>query len=952
MADSERGGIHVVLLPYPSQGHINPILQFGKRLAGHGGVRCTLAVTRFILRQGEPSTGAVHVAAYSDGYDAGGFGEASSADEYLARLESHGSDTVDRLLCSEAEQGRPVHALVYDSFLSWAPRVAARHGAASASFFTQACAVNVAYENVFSGRVKLPLAAGEEPLQLPGISVGLTLDDVPTFMADTKDSPAYLDLLVNQFKGLDKADHVLVNSFYELQPQEADHMASTWRSKTVGPTVPSAYLDNRLPDDTSYGFHLFSPATETKAWLDTRPPRSVAYVSFGSVATPSPSQMAEVAEGLYNTDKPFLWVVRASETSKIPEGFAAKAAAEERGLIVTWCPQLEVLAHPAVGCFVTHCGWNSTTEGLSAGVPMVAVPQWSDQTVNAKYIKDVWRVGVRVRPDGERVVRKEELERCIREVMEGERSKEFMKNANGWKEKARNAMCEGGSSDKNIIEFIAKIGVAVGVRPPRPGSMVNITGFNSEDSDGTVHVLLLSYPAQGHVNPLLQFGKRLAAHRGVRCTLAVTRSLLNSCCRAPPSPSGGGAVHVAAYSDGCDARGYDELGDEGAYLSRLESSGSATLDDLLRVESGEGRPVHVVVYDAFLPWATRVARRHGASCAAFFTQACVVNVAYAHAWAGRMELPLPTSTPAPPLPGVPPELEPAEFPTFLTASVAGRSAYLDLLLQQCQGLEVADHVLVNSFHELQPKEAEYMAATWGAKTIGPTVPSAYLDNRLPDDASYGFNLHTPMAAESNAWLDERAASSVVYVSFGSLATPSAAQMSELAYGLRDSGRFFLWVVRSSETDKLPDGFAFATASGGKVAAAEGRGLIVPWCPQLEVLAHGAVGCFVTHCGWNSTVEAVSAGVPMVAVAQWSDQPTNARYVEDVWRVGVRARPDGEGVVRKEEVERCVAAVMDGERSKKFMTNAASWSAMARRAMSQGGSSDTNISDFLSKICSK
>lgn len=227
------------------------------------------------------------------------------------------------------------------------------------------------------------------------------------------------------------------------------------------------------------------------------------------------------------------------------------------------------------------------------------------------------------------------------------------------------------------------------------------------DSDGSVHVLLLSYPAQGHVNPLLQFAKRLAAHRRVRCTLAVTRSLLNSCCRTPPSPGGvcggGGAVHVATYSDGCDARGYDELGDEGAYLSRLESAGSATLDELLRGESGEGRPVRAVVYDAFLPWAAPVARRHGASCAAFFTQACAVNVAYAHAWAGRVELPLPTSAPAPPLPGVPPELEPADFPTFLTAPAAGRSAYLDLLLRQCQGLEVADHVLVNSFHELQPK---------------------------------------------------------------------------------------------------------------------------------------------------------------------------------------------------------------------------------------------------------
>ncbi|PVH65990.1 hypothetical protein PAHAL_1G120400 [Panicum hallii] len=146
---------------------------------------------------------------------------------------------------------------------------------------------------------------------------------------------------------------------------------------------------------------------------------------------------------------------QASEISKVPENFADKS--KEKGLIVTWSPQLEVLAHPAVGCFVTHCGWNSTTEGMGAGVPMVAMPQWSEQTMNAKYIEDVWRVGVRVRPDERGVVRKEEVERCVREVMEGERSMEYRQNATNWK-KAKRAMSEGGSSNNSILEFIGKLG--------------------------------------------------------------------------------------------------------------------------------------------------------------------------------------------------------------------------------------------------------------------------------------------------------------------------------------------------------------------------------------------------------------------------------------------------------------------------------------------------------------
>uniref|UniRef100_R7WB45 Putative UDP-glucosyltransferase n=1 Tax=Aegilops tauschii TaxID=37682 RepID=R7WB45_AEGTA len=143
-------------------------------------------------------------------------------------------------------------------------------------------------------------------------------------------------------------------------------------------------------------------------------------------------------------------------------------------------------------------------------------------------------------------------------------------------------------------------------------------------------------------------------------------------------------------------------------------------------------------------------------------------------------------------------------------------------------------------------------------------------------------------------------------------------------------------ARASETWKLPEGFV------DKVNA-KGRGLFVTWSPQLEVLAHPAVGCFVTHCGWNSTIEALSIGVPMVAVPQWSDQPTNAKYVQDVWHVGVQV----EGVVTKEELARCIREVMDD--AKGCRTKAASWSHMAKKAMSEHGSSDRNIADFLSKL---
>lgn len=217
-----------------------------------------------------------------------------------------------------------------------------------------------------------------------------------------------------------------------------------------------------------------------------------------------------------------------------------------------------------------------------------------------------------------------------------------------------------------------------------------------------------------------------------------------------------------------------------------------------------------------------------------------------------------------------------------------------------------------------------------ALTVGPTVSE--------EDGRHGMDLLRADAA-CVRWLDGKPAASVVYVSFGSFARLSAEQTAEIAHGLRDSRHEFLWVVRGSEQGKLPAGFQ-----------EEAGGLVVAWCPQLAVLAHPAVGCFVTHCGWNSTLEALSLGVPMVAVPQWTDQPTNAKLVEDVWGVGVRARPatgGGEGAaVPGAEISRCVREVMDGPGARRIRANAVKWKEAAREAVRGGGSSDRNLGEFV------
>lgn len=236
-----------------------------------------------------------------------------------------------------------------------------------------------------------------------------------------------------------------------------DWLAKLWRVRTIGPTLPSMYLDKRLEDDKDYGLNLYDPNSSTCInWLNHKPRASVIYVSFGSMADLKAEQIEEVAWALNNTNFNFLWVVRAPEESKLPRKFVQEGDIE-KGLIVKWCPQLAVLAHASVGCFVTHCGFNSVLEAIGLGVAMVGVPQWTDQGTNTKYVEDVWQMGIWAKPNDKGVVGREELEKCIREVMEGERGKEITKNALKWKDLARKAVDEGGSSDQNINEFVDEL---------------------------------------------------------------------------------------------------------------------------------------------------------------------------------------------------------------------------------------------------------------------------------------------------------------------------------------------------------------------------------------------------------------------------------------------------------------------------------------------------------------
>jgi UDP:flavonoid glycosyltransferase YjiC (YdhE family) len=191
-----------------------------------------------------------------------------------------------------------------------------------------------------------------------------------------------------------------------------------------------------------------------------------------------------------------------------------------------------------------------------------------------------------------------------------------------------------------------------------------------------------------------------------------------------------------------------------------------------------------------------------------------------------------------------------------------------------------------------------------------------------------------------AWLDKKPKHSVVYISFGSLWTPTRDLIRGIADGIRSSKQSFLWALRPSSSTRdvhelLPPGFLEET-----------DGLIVPWAPQIHVLAHSSIGAFLTHCGWNSTLESMSTGVPMIPVPMMADQTTNCKLVVDIWKVGIRVkfalRSDGP-VVDSDDICRAVKLLCHNPEGREVRARVEKLMVGIRRA---GGSTSAHLRDFV------
>jgi len=253
-------------------------------------------------------------------------------------------------------------------------------------------------------------------------------------------------------------DYVLINTFEELEGREAAAALSVngCPAVTIGPVFLPSFLLGR---NESVRSSMWEEDERCVKWLDMHPPESVVYVSFGSLAVKSQQQLQEIALGLEASGQPFLWVLRSDlgngESAALPEAFNQRT--KDRALLVSWAPQLKVLSHASVGGFLTHNGWNSILDSISMGIPMFGWPYFGDQSLNCRFAKDVWKVGMdfnELHVDDERLVRREEVESAVRRLMQSEEGINARKNAWKLKEAAAKAVMGGGSSFENLEAFI------------------------------------------------------------------------------------------------------------------------------------------------------------------------------------------------------------------------------------------------------------------------------------------------------------------------------------------------------------------------------------------------------------------------------------------------------------------------------------------------------------------
>ncbi|KAK3031049.1 hypothetical protein RJ639_035080 [Escallonia herrerae] len=739
----------------------------------------------------------------------------------------------------------------------------------------------------------------------------------------------------------------LCPNLYPIGPLQA-HLKARLGPGTTSPQSPSSNS-------------LWEEDKSCMAWLDAQPPKSVIYISIGSLALMTMDQLMEFWYGLVNSGKRFLWVRRPGSVAQkegenqIPSELSK--GTKERGCIVAWAPQEEVLAHPAVGVFLTHSGWNSTLESIVEGVPMICWPYFADQQVNSRFVGEVWKLGMDMKDTCDRTI----IEKMVRDVLEVRRD-EFMQSANLMAKLARESSLSESSCPCSFSEAKDKAFPTIQFNDVTyiiPAFRIIFTPtiyLKTSDMDQgslTPHVLIFPLPLQGPVNSMFKLAELLCLS-GLNVTFLVTEHIHGRLLRYTDIQSR--FVRYRGFRLETISDGLEEDHPRGDRFMELFDSLKYKTKPLFRELLTSGRlnseargPVTCVIADGIMGFTGDVASEIGVPFVYSRTiSACCLWVFFClPKLIESGELPFAgddLDTPIKSIRGMENFLRRRDLPSFCRTGDLSHPS-IQLYKTESQENPRAHGLILNTFDDLEgPICSEIRALCPNLYTIGPL--HSHLKSKLS-----GTTTTTSSDTSSSSlwkedrscitWLDAQPSKSVIYISFGSLAVLTWDQLMEFWHGVINSKTRFLWVIR-------PDSVAggdWETRIPAEISqGTKEKGYIVGWAPQEEVLAHQAVGGFLTHSGWNSTLESVIEGVPMICWPYFMDQQVNSRFVGEAWRLGLDMKDACDRVI----VEEMLKDLME-TRKDEFIKRADEMANLARKSLAEGGSSYCNLDRLIKDI---
>ncbi|MED6135503.1 hypothetical protein PIB30_047194 [Stylosanthes scabra] len=477
---------HMVLLSSPGLGHLIPAIELAKRFVFQHNLKITIIALTSNASHAEKSVlnaassgGLIHIVEIPTPDISSLVDSDAAIVTRICVMMREGVPAIRHALSNVAATARvKPSTLIVDIFGTEALGVAEElkmHKyvfVASHAWFLSL----VIYSPTLDKQVEGQYVDQKEPLQIPGCTPVRPEDVVdPMLNRNDKQYQEYLALA----NGITKGEGVLVNTWESLQQKDLESLRNRNLLGGIlnGPVYDVGPIVREPDSETDQGTEWLTH------WLDDQRHESVIYVSFGSGGTMSYEQMTELAWGLELSGQRFVWVLRAptvdaaadaaffttgsdggSKLSKyLPEGFLSRTC--HVGVLVSeWAPQIDILRHPSVGGFLSHCGWNSTLESITNGVPMVAWPLYAEQRMNATLL--VEELGVAVRPKvlpTKKVVDRYEIASMVREIMvleeycNGEKKNPIRERVKGIKRSAVEALSKGGSSYGALAQVVARI---------------------------------------------------------------------------------------------------------------------------------------------------------------------------------------------------------------------------------------------------------------------------------------------------------------------------------------------------------------------------------------------------------------------------------------------------------------------------------------------------------------